>query len=94
MNKKVLMVGGKTSPVALKTSIVGYFNDLNDIIIYLDCIGVAANYVATRAIIMAKTELAMREKVLRCDPIYKDFEIQNPENAKIKTGIRWTLSNN
>lgn len=91
--EQVLMVGGRTSPVSLKASILGYLNDNDDknMIVYLDFIGVKANYIATRAMIMARVELAMRGKQLRCEPIYKDFEIENPQNSKVKTGVRWTL---
>ena len=86
-----LLVGKDTLPHSLKTSIIGFLKDSVDKVVYLDCIGVAANYVATKAIIMAQGELSMSGEVLISNPIYKDFEIKDPKNSKIKTGIRWRI---
>lgn len=89
MGKK-LLVSGVTTANSLKASIVGNFKDNNTI--YLDSIGVAANYVATKAIILTRAELFKTGEKLDITPIYKDFEIKDPQNAKVKTGIRWVLS--
>ena len=90
--EQTLLVGKNTSPIALKTSIVGILTDFSGSIIYLDCIGVAANYIATKAMIMAQGDLSMRGKEMKISPIFKDFEITVPNDSKIKTGVRWVIS--
>jgi hypothetical protein len=83
------MVGGNNSVTSLKTAILGYMKSGK--IVYLDCISVTANYIATKTVIATKAQLVTLGKELDFDIIYKDYEIENSRGSNIKTGIRWIL---
>ena len=87
--EKVLLVGKATSPGALRTAAVGHLRKGK--VVHLDCIGVAANYVATKTIIMIRAFLSTMGYELEYTPIYKDYILKDSED-RIKTGIRWTLT--
>ena len=85
----ILPVAKSTPPSSLKVAAVNYLKTYKAV--HLDCIGVAANYIATKAIIMIRAHLFTTGDELIYVPIYKDFKLRGTEN-KIKTGIRWTLT--
>jgi len=85
----ILPIRKSTPPSSLKVAAVNYLKTYKAV--HLDCIGVAANYVATKAIIMIRAHLFTTGDELIYVPIYKDFKLEGTEN-KIKTGIRWTLT--
>jgi len=90
-----LPVSKNTKATLLATASVNYLKSGN--VVYLDCIGVAANYIATKAIILINSQLFIRGLKLMYTPIFQDFELKEPTDGKsIKTGIRWvlTLDNN
>lgn len=87
-----LKVGGNTPPASLKLVIIKYLKDKGLEKIYLDTVGVAANYVATKAIIMARGQLSTMGLELKAVPIYYEAEIANPIDSVVKTGIRWLLN--
>lgn len=87
-NEIVLLVGKSTAPGPLKTAAVGYLKSGKTV--HLDCIGVATNYIATKAIIMARASLYAEGNELWYIPFYRDYSINN-EEEKVRTGIRWTL---
>lgn len=84
-----LKVGGQTNPISLKTAICGHIKDGS--IVYLDAIGVAANYVATKAVIMARGQLATMGMELNSSQIFHDLEIKDPKDKETKTAIRWII---
>lgn len=86
-----LKVGGKTDPANLKLTIIKYLTGGEEKV-YLDTIGVAANYVATKAIILARSQLSMKGLELKAVPVYYEAEIADPMDNTIKTGIRWILT--
>ncbi len=84
----VLPVGKGTSASSLKVAAVNYLKKYRAV--HLDAIGVAANYIATKAIIMIRAHLFTMGQELEFAPIYKNFALKGSEN-RVKTGIRWTL---
>lgn len=88
MEEVVLLVSGKTAPGALRTAAVEHLKKGK--IVHLDCIGVASNYVATKAIILIKAYLSTMGQEVKFTPIYKDFVLMDTK-SEVKTGIRWTL---
>lgn len=90
-NKLVkLKVSGSTNVAHLRTATVELLQKGSTVC--LDCIGVSPNYIATKTIIATRAYLSTMGLDLLFEPIYKDFEIEDPiDNAKIKTGIRWIL---
>ncbi len=93
MGKMVnLKVGSKTDVNSLKTSIVGNIKAGETVII--NAIGAGANYIAVKAIIMARGQLNSCGCSLFADPSFHDYEIESPVTSSIKTGIRWILKLN
>lgn len=88
-NVMVLKVGGTTVPGSLKTAIVGHLRAGRNV--YMDTIGVAANYIATKAIILAKGYLSTVGETLQFNCIFFDCFIGGEEDNQ-KTGIRWILN--
>lgn len=85
-NIVVLKVSGTTALHALKTAVVQYL--VSNKVVYLDCIGVAPNYLATKAVINVRAHLTTIGARLNADPIFHDICI---DDGRIKTGIRWIL---
>lgn len=85
----VLKVSGKTPPSNLKSAIVGYIKDGKTI--YLDSIGVMANYVATKALVLSKGQLSMQAINLIMTPAFQELKIDEPIDKDVKTAIRWIL---
>ncbi|MEL1136272.1 stage V sporulation protein S [Desulfitobacterium sp. THU1] len=88
-SKITLKVGGNTNHNALKTAIVGHLSDGK--MVLLDCIGVAPNYIATKAIILVRGHLVTVGKGLEVYPIFSEIMVDNPTDSPVKTGIRWVL---
>lgn len=84
----VLLVGKRTSPASLRTAAVAQLKMGRTV--HLDCIGVAANYIATKSLILIRAYMSTMGKELKYIPIYKDFVIKDSK-SNVKTGIRWTL---
>ena len=82
------MLSGKTRINALKTKATNHLKMGDEV--YLDCIGVASNYVATKAIINIQAYLSTMGLTLEYTPIFHDYTIKGSDN--IKTGIRWILN--
>jgi stage V sporulation protein SpoVS len=59
------------------------------------CVGVASNYNATKAIIMARGQLQMVGKEMNFEPYFMDVTIEDKnginEGAK-KTAVRWEMT--
>lgn len=86
-----LKVSNKTSVYALTTAAAGYLKSQG--IVFVDCIGVAANYIATKAIIQTIAAISCMGLKVNHRPIFKDYVIDEPmDTSSIKTGIRWILS--
>lgn len=83
-----LKVGGNTNPGSLMTAIVGYLRSGR--VVYLDCVGVAANYIATKAIIMVRGHLMMVGKTISPVPIFLDVVIDGTDERH-KTAVRWEV---
>lgn len=84
-----LKVGRKTDVISLKTSIAGNIKSCETI--YIDTIGMGSNYVAIKAIIMARGQLNSMGYALVANPYFKEYEINDPIDSSIKTGICWVL---
>lgn len=84
----VLLVSKSTNPASLRMAAAGHLREGK--IVHLDCIGVAANYVATKTIITTRAFMLTLGYELEYTPIYRDY-LLNGTNS-IKTGIRWTLA--
>lgn len=84
-----LKAGSKTDVNSLKTSIVGNIKAGDTVIV--NTIGVGANYVAIKAIIMARGQLNSCGCSLIAEPSFHDYEIDTPTTSSVKTGIRWML---
>ncbi|MGI1660140.1 MAG: stage V sporulation protein S [Desulfitobacterium sp.] len=89
--KIVLKVGGNTNHNALKTTIVGHLSSGENKMVLLDCIGVAPNYIATKAMILVRGHLSTVGKGLEAYPIFCEITVDNPTDSPVKTGIRWVL---
>ncbi|AGA67687.1 hypothetical protein Desdi_0127 [Desulfitobacterium dichloroeliminans LMG P-21439] len=88
--KVTLKVGGNTNPIALKAAIAGHLSYGGNTVL-LDCIGVAPNYIATKAIILLRGHLSTVGKNLEAYPIFHEVMVDNPTDSPVKTGIRWIL---
>lgn len=86
----ILKAGGKTDVISLKTSIVGNLKD-GETIVLIDSIGMVANYVATKAIILARGSMSSLGYTLEANPFFKEYKIKDPVDSKVKTGICWML---
>lgn len=89
-----LRVGAATNPGALKTSICAHLRDGKEKVDIL-CVGVAANYIVTKSIIMARGHLAMVGKKIKYEPYYEEVIIDaknRHEEERKKTAIRWEIS--
>ena len=86
-----LPVSKTTQARSLAIAATNYLKSGN--IVHLTCIGVATNYIATKAIIFIKASLATIGYNLIFTPIFYEFSIKEPtDGTAIKTGIRWILS--
>lgn len=83
-----LLVSGETRVSALRAKATNHLKIDDEV--YLDCIGVAANYVATKAIINIQAYLSTVGLALKFTPIFHDYTINGTDD--IKTGIRWILN--
>ncbi|MBS3983230.1 MAG: stage V sporulation protein S [Dethiobacter sp.] len=88
-NNIELRVGGKTAPSLLKSSIVGHVKSGKTV--QIDSIGVAANYNATKGLILAKGQLAMHGITLVMTPGFQVLKMENSVENDIKTAIRWIV---
>lgn len=92
-NEIVLKVGGITNPGSLKTAIIGHLTAGK--LVQATCIGVAANYIVTKAIIMVRAHLQMVGKEMNFEPYFMDVTIEDKnginDGAK-KTAIRWVMT--
>lgn len=92
---KVLRVSKDTDPLTLKTAIAGYLRSYGSV--RLDTVGVAANYVATKAVILARAALAAEGTGILAEPAFFKAVIDKPraedasEVGNIKTGIKWII---
>lgn len=92
MNKTaVLKVGSKTNIYSLATSISG--NIKSDTYVYMDVIGVEANYIALKALINARGQLMLSGYDISYVPYLHDFKIDTDAAAfdSIRKGIRWVI---
>jgi len=85
-----LKVGSKTAPASLKSSIAGHIKSGR--IVVMDSIGVPANYVATKGLILARGALAVQGIGLSMVPTFQEQIIDSKVEREVKTGIRWVLS--
>lgn len=89
MNITLKVSGKTTAPTALKSAIVGHIKDGRTV--YLDSIGVLANYVATKGLILARGQLLMQGTDLSMTPVFQELKIDDPTDKEFKTAIRWIL---
>lgn len=85
-----LKVGKSTSPNNLKAAIVGYIK--SDKKIFIDAVGVVPNYVAVKAIILAKGHFAIMGISIKVDPTFTDLEMHNPIDRDVKTAVRYVVT--
>lgn len=83
-----LRVAKDTIPVNLKTAIVGYLRSGRRVTI--DTIGVATNYIATKAAVLARAEMDVRGIRLKLTPALREYEVDGCEGG-IRTGIQWII---
>lgn len=88
-NTVTLRVAKDTNPVDLKSSIVGHLRSGKTVAV--DTIGVATNYIATKAAILARGELDIQGIRLNLIPSLWDYEIKESHDVPIKTGVRWII---
>ncbi|MBS3947203.1 MAG: stage V sporulation protein S [Dethiobacter sp.] len=84
-----LRVGGKTAPGLLKSSIVGHIKSGKTV--QIDSIGVEANYIATKGLILARGQLAVYGITLVMAPGFQELRMENSVENDIKTAIRWIV---
>jgi len=90
MESKILLkVANKTAPASLKSSIAGHI--MSGKTVQLDSIGVVANYIATKGLILARGQLASQGITLVMTPVFQQLMIENSVDNEIKTAIRWIL---
>lgn len=90
MEQVELKVSSSTIPSRLKSAIVGYVMDGK--VVSLHSIGVPANYVAVKSIILSRGQLQIQGMDLKLVPSFKEVEIINPIDKDTKTAIKWTLT--
>jgi len=82
----VLKIGGNTNHISAATSIKKHI--LNGDRVYVDVIGMAANYVCTKTFIHLRSILAAEGMIVLFAPSYKDLQTTDHH---IKTAIRWRV---
>lgn len=85
MGVMVLKVSSNTDYISAATSIAGYLLSGNKV--YIDVIGMGANYMCTKAFISVKSNLGAKGIKVYFAP---DFVQLNVDDA-VKTGIRWSV---
>lgn len=85
MKETILRVGSNTDINRLKGAVVECLRINNRV--FLDAIGVAANYTATKAIINIRGYLKMHSADVIIAPIFTNVPVGNIE----KTAVRWIL---
>jgi stage V sporulation protein SpoVS len=86
MDKIIIKIGGKTNHISAATSIKKHL--LNGDKVYVDVIGMAANYACTKAFIHLRSGLAAEGMIVLFSPTYKDLETTDHH---IKTAVRWKV---
>lgn len=89
METVTLKVCKETNTGALKTVIIS--NLAEGKTVFIDTIGVAANYIATKATIMVRDQLTTKGQALKVEQIFTVQAIESEPEIK-RTGIRWILS--
>lgn len=82
----IVKVGSGTTPAKAANAIMTYV--LKGYKVYVDTIGVAATYAASKAFVLAQKALQQNGISIAYLPSYKDVEINNKD---FKTAISWEV---
>lgn len=83
----ILKAGSQTNIASLKTAIVQKL--INNGAVYVDAIGMQANYVVLKAVIKARGEMLVFGKDIGITPVLVDLRVI--DTGEEKTAVRWIL---